>query len=216
MDEERLAAKVLSKCDIGNHVGDAWLPERDIQITGGIIPSETKAQKKDTLNSKFNDFGVSSSPPLLSPDTPDGDKKTIKNDPRRANSPTTPLLSSNEGSFISHDGDDVDDARSFRSFLSPLPDPDVLRGRSSQSKYSHCSFSPSMLLRQQSQGLLDTWMRAKWRKEALVADLSMVSSMKIFYYGGSDVCGRPVMVCIGAHAKPDIVSVKEIYYQVCS
>lgn len=156
----------------------------------------------------------------LSPDTPDfteGDRSG-----RRFSSPITPPLSSStlddDGSIHYRGFSDVDgsseSASSFREFLSPSPSPDTKRGRHSQLQNSHCYFSPSTLLYQQTRGMLNATVRAQWRKESLVADLSMVSAMKVFYYGGTDLGGRPVMVCIGAHAKPNVVSIKDIYYQV--
>lgn len=169
-EDEYYCSTTLNQKDVGNDIGEAWLPERQIPIDNSLCTCK--------LSPKFEQ-----------PCTPDGVTRTpISN--KRHLSPLTPLSQN----ILEND--------LAISFMSPAPTPDASR---------NVIMFPKLDTSCPRTGTFGN--RSLWWKRALCADLSHVISMKIFYYAGTDLCGRPILMFVGAHVKFEAVSTEEILYQ---
>ena len=191
-DEEEaiVSARSLTKIDVGDAIGEAWLPEREIQI------KDAPAMKYDAGPSR-----TSSPRSGLSPATPDVRDIPIFGRRLYAASPLTPLgpsLGAGDETENPLEEDECDD--SDVTFMSPAPAPDAERSK----RLAH-PLTESLPRR------FDAHTCAVWRKKALCADLTIVHSMKIFHYAGTDLCGRKVLLFVGAHVKD--ASSHEVLFQ---
>lgn len=185
-DEEEAArgASMLSRVDIGDELGEAWLPERDIQIRKAV----DYGVKPGTALSPECPNTASSTASTPGPATPDA-RDSMFSSYRRCMTPLTPLSQNTQE-------DDLSSA-----FMSLAPDPDAERSKVLVERHAIDRMSPRF----------NAETRAIWRKKALCADLSVVSGMRIFHYAGVDLCGRKVLLFVGAHVKS--VTFEELYYQ---
>lgn len=190
-DEEAIVgARALTKIDVGDDIGEAWLPEREIQIKHAPVSSFGAGPSR----SAASPLSPSSSPALSSPApaTPEASEAAFFRTRPNAVSPLTPL---------SQDGDNDADCRDDEAFMSPAPAPDAERSK----RLAHPLITESLPRR------INAHTRAVWSKRALCADLSEVNKMKIFNYAGTDLCGRKILLFVGAHVKN--ASCQEVLFQ---